>query len=90
MTSRDFCFWLQGYLELRAAETPGVNTAQGLSYDQLKCVRSHLGLVFRHEIDPSMGPEKHQQQLNQIHGNVVVWDSEKNTLNDPGAPQYRC
>jgi hypothetical protein len=70
MTSRDFCFWLQGFLELRAAETPGVNHAQGLCFDQLECVRRHLALVFKHEIDPSMGTPAHQVVLNDIHSPI--------------------
>ena len=27
----------------------------------------HLNLVFKHEIDPSMGGEAHQNELNKIH-----------------------
>jgi hypothetical protein len=68
MTSRDFCFWLQGFLELGAAETPGVNTMAGLNGFQVECVKRHLALVFKHEIDPSMGPPKQQAALDGIHG----------------------
>ncbi len=31
-------------------------------------VRRHLALVFKHEIDPSMGDAKHQEKLNETHG----------------------
>lgn len=60
MRSRDFCYWLQGYFEISQ------NT--GLSKDQVECIKKHLNLVFKHEIDPEMGDEEHQNKLNQIHG----------------------
>jgi hypothetical protein len=47
MTSRDFCFWLQGFFEL--------SNEQALSTAQTSMIAKHLALVFRHEIDPSMG-----------------------------------
>lgn len=59
MTSRDFCFWLQGFLE--------VAKPQELTPEQTALVKQHLALVFKHEIDPSMGPPEHQAALNQIH-----------------------
>jgi hypothetical protein len=64
MTSRDFCFWLQGYLEIARAAygTPLLNA------EQVECVAKHLSLVFEHEIDPSMGPGLKQDGLNAIHG----------------------
>lgn len=48
MTSRDFCYWLQGFLEIRGDST------QPISADQARIVKRHLDLVFVHEIDPSM------------------------------------
>lgn len=61
MTSRDFCYWLQGYFEIH-----GVGDA--LKPSQLECIRRHLALVFKHEIDPSAGPPEHQKELDAIHG----------------------
>jgi len=61
MTSRDFCYWLQGFFEI-APPQPG-----GLSAEQAAMIRRHLSLVFKHEIDPSMGPPAHQEQLNKLH-----------------------
>lgn len=58
MTSRDFCYWLQGYFELGG----GV-----LSAEHTLCIKRHLALVFKHEIDPSAGPPAHQAELNEIH-----------------------
>lgn len=60
MTSRDFVFWLQGYLELADPD-------QALKASQVDSIRQHLSLVFKHEIDPSMGPPAHQDALNELH-----------------------
>jgi len=59
MTSRDFCFWLQGFFE--------VSEATVLTEAQVVVVKKHLNLVFAHEIDPSAGPPKHQAVLDAIH-----------------------
>lgn len=48
MTTRDFCFWLQGFAEVhRDAPSP----------EQWEVIKRHLNLVFAHDIDPSM-PDK--------------------------------
>ncbi len=69
MTSRDFCYWLQGYFEIHNANMPAnMREAQGgLTNHQVDMVRKHLALVFVHEIDPS-GPPQEQAKLNEIHG----------------------
>lgn len=59
MGSRDFIYWLQGFFEISNAET--------ITEEQTIMIKKHLNLVFKHEIDPSMGNETHQQELNQIH-----------------------
>lgn len=59
MKSRDFCYWLQGHFELNAADA-------ALSAEQVKQIRAHLAMVFRHEIDPSF-PATQQAELNQLH-----------------------
>lgn len=43
MTSRDFCYWLQGYIEISKSKT--------LTADQMKIIKNHLSMVFVHEID---------------------------------------
>lgn len=67
MTSRDFCFWLQGFFELN----PGTDGRLGLTPEQSSIVRRHLSLVFKHEIDPSMAEPAdktpHQQALDAAH-----------------------
>lgn len=59
MTSRDFCYWLQGVFE--------VGQVTSLNEQQTELVKRHLAMVFIHEIDPSF-PKEQQQPLNQAHG----------------------
>lgn len=59
MTSRDFCFWLQGYFE--------VSGNSALDREQADIVKRHLSLVFKHEIDPAMGPPAKQTLLSELH-----------------------
>jgi len=55
MTSRDFCYWLQGYFEVSGHRTKSNPPAERLCLDQnqVECVQRHLEMVFKHEIDPS-------------------------------------
>ncbi len=62
MTSRDFCYWLQGYFELSKPQG-----REGLSPSQLEMIERHLAMVFKHEIDPSMGDSGVQSALDAIH-----------------------
>ena len=59
MTSRDFCFWLQGHLEL--------SDGAALNATKVDLIKRHLALVFKHEIDPAMGGPAHQAALNAVH-----------------------
>lgn len=59
MTSRDFAYWLQGFFE--------VSDAKSIDEKQTEAIKRHLALVFKHDIDPSAGPQKHQEELNDIH-----------------------
>ena len=70
MTSRDFCYWLQGYFEV---SNPNI-----IEQPQVEMIQKHLNLVFKHEIDPSMGDKQHQEDLNKIHS--VVKPLHKNSL----------
>lgn len=78
MTSRDFAFWLQGYFEVAQPKQIGTN--------ETLMIKRHLELVFKHEIDPSMGNEKHQQVLNEIH-TPSKWPS---TFSNPDKQVLRC
>lgn len=84
MTSRDFCYWLQGYFEVAEhgrTTTGGSCAAVTLTNDQVQVVRQHLAMVFKHEIDPSMGDASHQAALNLLH----------NTKPEPPeGVKYRC
>lgn len=62
MTSRDFAYWLQGFFE--------VSKSEAITKEQTKVIKTHLNLVFKHEIDPSMGDSEHQDKLNEIHNPV--------------------
>jgi hypothetical protein len=59
MTSRDFAYWLQGFFEISNPQTIGAA--------ETEMIKKHLNLVFKHEIDPSMGGPEHQAELNKIH-----------------------
>lgn len=59
MTSRDFVYWLQGFLEL--------TEQTDLTETQTALVKKHLRMVFAHEIDPSF-PKTQQALLDIIHG----------------------
>lgn len=65
MTSRDFCYWLQGYFEL---QPNAPRETHALKPEQVMLIKAHLNMVFEHEIDPSMGDEKHQDALDFLHG----------------------
>ena len=60
MTARDFCYWLQGKLEIDGEAKP-------LSASQVEIIARHLGMVFAHDIDPKAGDKKHQSILDHLH-----------------------
>ena len=64
MKSRDFVYWLQGYLEVAQPEK--------IEPEQLKIIQNHLNMVFKHEIDPSHGDEKHQKILSDAHQGLNI------------------
>jgi len=59
MTSRDFCYWLQGHFE--------ISGSTNLTEKQVEVIRNHLNMVFKHEIDPSHGDAAHQKVLSDVH-----------------------
>jgi hypothetical protein len=79
MTSRDFAFWLQGYFEVANPNEIGPK--------ETEMIKKHLNLVFKREIDPSMGDDKHQQVLNEIH-TPSIWNTHTTIPNEDGI--YRC
>lgn len=98
MTSRDFCFWLQGFFEINDAK-PASHEATRFDYRQADMIRKHLALVFVHEIDPGMGPPAHQEALNALHTKLdevqktaeeAKADANKPKPYDPQNPVFRC
>lgn len=73
MTSRDFAYWLQGFFELNDIDKNKANVNEVLSREQVTCIKNHLNMVFKHEIDPSHGDKDHQKKLSDAHkGSVQV------------------
>ncbi len=83
MTSRDFCYWLQGFFELQG-------TNQALTTEQVQIIRNHLKLVFLHEIDPSYSDNKVVQQIFQnIHDGKAPLHGIQGVV-DKKEPIARC
>lgn len=62
MKTRDFCYWLQGVLEVGKLET--------LDKEQVTIIKNHLNMVFIHDIDPSF-PESQQLHLTTAHNKDI-------------------
>lgn len=78
MSSRDFIYWLQGLLE--------IGNPKELNEEQLKIVKNHLNLVFKHEIDPSLNEGKTKEEvieLQDIHDGKSKPKLEKPKLDFP-------
>lgn len=69
MTSRDFIYWLQGYLEIG-------DPKQGIQQFQVDIIKNHLNMVFIHEIDPSY-PKEQQEALNVAHSEKPIASENK-------------
>ncbi len=70
MTSRDFCYWLQGHFEISKCEK--------LESAETEMVKRHLALVFKHEIDPSYSGDA--KVLQAIHDGGSSKHSMSDTL----------
>jgi hypothetical protein len=86
MTSRDFCYWLQGAFEVN-------DPSLGLNPDQVAIIRNHLNLVFIHEIDPSIPGDP--QILQDVHDGVSSKPPGSppafaNNYGKPGSQLMRC
>lgn len=80
MTSRDFCFWFQGFLEVSDPQ-------QGITPEQTEIIKNHLNLVFVHEIDPSYSKDqKVQDHMNKVHQGLAGRDEMKLHSKPPGYP----
>ena len=65
MSSRDFCYWLQGFFEIASENAPALT----LSNEQVELIKKHLDLVFIHEIDPEANKVSGKEKLDAVHGN---------------------
>jgi hypothetical protein len=74
MTPRDFCYWLQGYVEIvdPTGTDPG---GLPLQPEQIKCIRQHLGYVFDALNKPApvtyLGQQSQQDAFHLIGGAKV-------------------
>lgn len=70
MTARDFCYWLQGKLEIDAADIGCETNGKPLSSAQVEVIKKRLALVFAHDIDPQTdkGDKDIKTLLDEIHG----------------------
>jgi hypothetical protein len=75
MTSRDFCFWLQGVFEIGGVKS--------LDERQTEAVRRHLDMVFKHEIDPNAGTLGHQAELSSLHEGKSKVDAQTSPFVGP-------
>ena len=85
MTSRDFCYWLQGIFEVANPTT--------LNETQVKQIKDHLNLVFYHEIDPNTYKPENQNTAQAIHDGVKLVSVPMETKprhNHRGEVQIKC
>ena len=80
MTSRDFCFWLQGFYEITGTDK--------ITESQSQMIRRHLNLVFKHEIDPSM-PDP-TGELQEIHDGKPPFNGGKTPFSGKTDILVRC
>jgi hypothetical protein len=57
MKASEFCYWLQGFFELRSASSP----VKAIDGHQAAMIERHLSLVFLHDLDPQQVAEKLQE-----------------------------
>ncbi len=85
MTSRDFCYFLQGFFEIMDARIDIDNgyplplNNKNLTHKQVKCIRDHLNLVFYHEIDKQY---EDQQKSQEIHDGTSYSEDLMGSKND--------
>lgn len=70
MQARDFVYWLQGFFEL--SEKASGEGEMTLNAAQVRAIKQHLAMVFKHEIDPSHGDAAHQAALAKLHDAAKV------------------
>ena len=71
MTSRDFVYWLQGFME--------INDPKTLTKEQALIIQRHLRMVFAHEIDPSM-PDKRLYDIHEGKEDLKIIEDDGDKL----------
>jgi hypothetical protein len=91
MRASDFCYWLQGYIEISRAGLPA-ESVLALTPGQAETIERHLAMVFFHDIDPKSGPPEVQEKLQAIHDGLAEAGSRPDHLPHarPLEVQYRC
>jgi len=82
MTSRDFAYWLQGFFE--------ISENKEITENQTQIIKNHLNMVFKHEIDPSFGDDKHQEVLQNLHDNFIDKPDKKPNGNHTRGTILKC
>lgn len=75
MQPQDFCYWLQGFVELTEGQT-------NLSETQWECIKQHLQLVFKKE---TMTFEEIRQHFGEPHKH-----EKPQTPPEPHFPNFIC
>jgi hypothetical protein len=86
VTSREFCYWLQGYIEITGDPPP-------LTAAQVDVIRRHLAMVFVHEIDPSYPQKGVLDKLHDPKANFYFGPSNPGFHfgpSNPGDAVMRC
>lgn len=65
MKMENFCYWLQGFFELKQDAHK-----VGFTPEQAAMIEKHLAMVFVHDIDPKAGSPEEQEKLNKIHDGI--------------------
>ena len=74
MNERDFCYWLQGYMEL--------TYSQELNQEQVAIIKNHLNLVFN-KLTPNIQP-------NPLHTYSEYKVVPIPTMNTESIPHLTC
>lgn len=80
MTTRDFCFWLQGYYELTK-----ISNLEKDAQPFHEMVQQHLSLVFKH--DPSMTQDTLPSPLKTYARNIEAEEYARKSQQQNGYPQ---
>ena len=88
MKAVEFCYWLQGFFEISDAKRDGITGAvplPTLDCREIDCIKRHLALVFKHEIDPGYSADpKVQAEMQAIHDKPTKPKKASQARPEPG------